>query len=100
MKNGIILLTELDLAARMAAQSCRIMLWQQALAAGKTAEAKRLGGAGVRELQVLARDFNNYWPTRNKGTTAKCSMFLRWRMAEYLGSVLPCAQEMAKPARK
>ena len=33
-KAGKILRVELDLAARMAAESCHIMVWQQALAAG------------------------------------------------------------------
>jgi hypothetical protein len=32
--SGKILALELDLAARMAAESCKIMLWQQAVAAG------------------------------------------------------------------
>jgi hexosaminidase len=41
-KGGRILRMELDLAARMAAQSCGIMLWQQALAAGQTSQARRL----------------------------------------------------------
>ena len=49
---------ELDLAARMAAQSCKFMLWQQAMAVGKLAEAKRLAQAGIRELQKLEKDFN------------------------------------------
>ena len=34
-KTGNVLLPELDLAARMAAESCRFMLWQQAQAGGK-----------------------------------------------------------------
>jgi hypothetical protein len=78
-----VFLRELDLAARMAAQSCRFMLWQQAVAAGNNAEAKRLAQTGVAELRKLETDFNNFWPTRNKATTKHCSAFLRWRMNDY-----------------
>jgi hexosaminidase len=80
---GRILRLELMLVARMATGSCRIMLWQQALAAGKDAEARRMAGAGIRDLRKLEHEFNAYWPLRNKGTTAKCSAFLRWRMNDY-----------------
>jgi hexosaminidase len=78
-----ILLCELDFAARMAAQSCRFMLWQQAVAAGKKSEAKRLAQAGIRELQRLEKDFNARWPLRNKATPKHCSAFLRWRINDY-----------------
>ena len=78
-----ILVEELDLAARMAAQSCKFMLWQQAVTAQKTAEAKRLAQQGIRELKKLERDFKAYWPQRNKATTRHCSPFLKWRMADY-----------------
>ncbi len=78
-----LLLRELDLAARMAAQSCRFMLWQQAIAAGKILEAKRLAQTGIRELRELERDFNACWPVRNKATTRHCSAFLRWRINDY-----------------
>jgi hypothetical protein len=44
------LAVELDLAARMAAQSCQFMLWQQAVAAGKINPARRLAQKGIREL--------------------------------------------------
>jgi len=77
-----ILVLELDLAARMAEQSCKFMLWQQAVAAGKISEAKRLAKQGIRELQLLEMDFNANWPLRNKGTTKHCSPFLKWRMEE------------------
>jgi hexosaminidase len=83
IKTGGILMRELDLAARMAAESCRYMLWQQARAAGKTAEAKRLAQAGLRELQKLDKDFNAYWPERNKATPNHCSEFLKWRIQDY-----------------
>ena len=79
---GMILAVELDLAARMAAQSCQFMLWQQAVAAGKTSAAKALAPQASRELQRLDRDFKAYWPLRNKGTTKHCSPFLQWRIQE------------------
>jgi hypothetical protein len=78
-----ILALELDLAARMAEQSCRFMLWQQTLAAGKNSEAKRLARTGIRELRKLGKDFNAYWPTRNKATPQHCSAFLKWRIRDY-----------------
>jgi hypothetical protein len=81
--SGKILLRELDLAAQMAAQSCKFMLWQQAVAAGKKSEVKKLAQLGVRELRTLAKDFNSYWPLRNKATTRHCSPFLQWRIEDY-----------------
>jgi len=48
---GEILAVELDMAARMAAESCRIMLWQQALVGGRDTEARRMAAAGIRALQ-------------------------------------------------
>ncbi|HTX22697.1 MAG TPA: family 20 glycosylhydrolase [Candidatus Aquilonibacter sp.] len=74
---------ELDLAARMAAESCKFMLWQKAVAAGKTLEAKKLAQTGVRELQKIGKDFNALWPLRNKATPKHCSAFLSWRMNDY-----------------
>ena len=79
---GKILTRELDLAARMAEQSCKFMLWQQAVAGGKIPEAKKMAHQGVRELRTLEKDFNAYWPARNKATTKHCSPFLQWRMKE------------------
>jgi len=78
-----ILALELDLAARMAAQSCQFMLWQQARAAGKESEMKRLARMGIRQLQKLEKDFNAYWPMRNKATPRHCSAFLKWRIRDY-----------------
>src|SRR2546426_1132308 len=95
---GQTLVAELDLAARMAAQSCKIMLWQQTLAAGKRAEAKRLAQSGIPELRALEKDFNALWPRRNKGTTAKCSPSLRWRIADYLCAKLHFPPEIAREA--
>ena len=83
IRAGEILAVEFDLAARMAVESGRIMLWQQALVAGKDARAQRMAAAGIRALRELDRDFRAYWPLRNKGTTAKCSAFLRWRAQDY-----------------
>ncbi|MFO1487737.1 MAG: glycoside hydrolase family 20 zincin-like fold domain-containing protein [Verrucomicrobiota bacterium] len=81
--SGKLLRDELDLAARMAAESCRFMLWQQAGAKGNRAAAAELARTGRRELLKLRRDFQAYWPSRNKGTTAKCSLFLKWRAEDY-----------------
>jgi hypothetical protein len=76
-------LRELDLAARMAAQSCQFMLWQQAVAAGNILEAKRMARTGISELKQLEKDFNALWPFRNKATPKHCSAFLRWRVDDY-----------------
>ena len=94
--NGATLKLELDLAASMAAESCNIMLWQKALAAGNTKDAKRLAKAGIAALQKIERDFNRYWPSRNKATTAKCSPFLRWRMDDYRRGRLHFPPEVAR----
>ncbi len=92
---GKIAVQELDLAARMAAQSCKFMLWQQALAAGNDSIARRLTKHGIQELRDLDRDFRQYWPSRNKGTTEKCSPFLRWRADDYRRGVLHFSPEAA-----
>jgi hypothetical protein len=93
---GEILSAEFDLAARMAVQSCKIMLWQQALAGGRRALAKRLARAGIAELRELDRDFQAAWPLRNKGTTAKCSAFLRWRIEDYRRGILHFPPDVAR----
>jgi hypothetical protein len=93
---GEILKVEFDMAARMATQSCRIMLWQQALAAGKGPVAKSLANRGAAELELLDRDFRTYWPLRNKGTTEKCSAFLRWRIEDYCSGILHFPPEKAR----
>jgi len=82
---GKILVRELELAARMAEQSCKFMLWQQAVAQWKISQARQMAQAGIAELARLENDFNAFWPARNKGTTKHCSTFLRWRMADYRG---------------
>jgi hypothetical protein len=82
-RTGRILARELEMAARMAAHSCKFMLWQQAVASGKRGQARRLAEKGIRELRGIGEDFNALWPVRNKGTPEKCSAFLSWRMADY-----------------
>jgi hexosaminidase len=94
-RQGDLLRLELDLAARMAEESCRIMLWQQALAAGRKSEAAKLARQGVRRLREIDRDYDSYWPLRNKGTTAKSSGFLKWRMEEYRRGRLAFPPEVA-----
>jgi hypothetical protein len=86
---------ELDLAARMAAQSCQFMLWQQAVAnRGRVGALRRPDAAarrpyqqmarnGISELKRLEKDFNALWPLWNKATPEHCSAFLRWRMDDY-----------------
>jgi hypothetical protein len=81
---GKILARELDLAARMAAESCHFMLWQQAVAAAQTTVARKMAQRGIAALQKLEEDFKAYWPLRNKGTTKHCSPFLQWRINDYL----------------
>jgi hexosaminidase len=81
--SGRMLAHELELAARMAAQSCKFMLWQQAAANRNFGEAKRLAQTGIHELQNLEKDFNDYWPLRNKATPKHCSPFLHWRIEDY-----------------
>jgi hypothetical protein len=99
-KTAKVLRTELDLAARMAAQSCKIMLWQQALASRNAALTRRLAKTGVDELRKIQRDFNAYWPSRNKGTTAKCSTFLQWRINDYRRGMLHFPPEAARVAKQ
>ena len=83
---GKLLAQELDLAARMAEQSCQFMLWQQAVREGKATAAKQMAQRGIRELRGLEKDFNACWPLRNKGTPKHCSPFLQWRIQDYQGS--------------
>ena len=84
-RQGAVLALELDLAARMAAQSCRFMLWQQAVSRKQHALARSMARRNVAELRLLDRQFKKYWPLRNKGNTSHCSSFLQWRVADYFG---------------
>lgn len=98
-EQGKRLARELDLAARMAAQSGKLMLWQQALASGQRAKAKRMAQLALRELRELERDFNEFWPQRNKATPAKCSPFFQWRIADYLCGRLHFPPEIARKSQ-
>jgi hypothetical protein len=91
---------ELNLAARMAAQSCKFMLWQQSLAAGRMSVAKRQAKQGIAELSKLERDFNAYWSTRNQGNPKKYWPCLQWRIQDYRRGVLHFPPEVASVVRK
>jgi hexosaminidase len=78
-----VLATELDLAARIAAQSCKFMLWQQATSRGDLSTACQLATQGIRDLEALDEEFRGYWPLRNKSPFKKCAGFLRWRIQDY-----------------
>ena len=95
-RSARLLRTELDLAARMAAQSCHIMLWQQALAAGEKTLVRKLARNSIRAIEEIEREFKAYWPLRNKGTTAKCSPFLHWRINDLRRGLLHFPPEMAR----
>jgi hypothetical protein len=82
-KAGKMFAAELDMAARMAVQSCRFMLWQQAVADGRARAGVGVARTAVRELRKIEREFAGYWSARNKGTPAKCAAFLRWRIGDY-----------------
>jgi len=83
--DGVMLQRELKFAVRMAVLSCQYMLWQQTVAAGKKMTAQKLAAVMTGELWKLEREFNAYWPLRNKATTKHCSPFLRWRLADLRG---------------
>ncbi|HWC58440.1 MAG TPA: hypothetical protein VHC44_02005, partial [Verrucomicrobiae bacterium] len=46
-------------------------------------QAQQMAATGVAELSELEKDFNSFWPKRNKGATKHCSEFLQWRLADY-----------------
>ncbi len=83
---GKLLGRELELAARMAAESCHYMLWQQAVASGRKTEAAQRSRRGIHALKRLDLEFNAYWPQRNKATPKHCSPFLNWRIKDYQGA--------------
>ena len=95
---GKILQRELELAARMAEQSCKFMLWQQAVAQGKTTRARKMAQAAINELRALDEEFNTFWRSRNKATTSKCSTFLKWRIADYRRGHTPDISRQAQKA--
>jgi hexosaminidase len=80
---GLVLVRELELAARMAEQSCKFMLWQQIVARGDSLRARQMAKGAIADLEKLEKEFNAFWPKRNKGRTRHCSPFLQWRMADY-----------------
>ena len=86
---GMVLVRELDLAARMAEQSCRFMLWQRWMSAGKISEAMKAARRGLGELEALEKDFIACWSARNKATPAHCIPFLRWRKEAYQKAHFP-----------
>ena len=98
---GGVLVRELDWAAQMAAHSCRFMLWQQALAAGKNARGTlAMARKNAADLARLDAEFTAAWPLRNLGTPAKCSAFLQWRIADYQAGRLAFPPEVAALERR
>ena len=93
---GKILVRELEFAVRMADQSCTFMLWQQMMARGETSLARRTAQSAIRELARLHKEFNAFWRIRNKGTTAKSSPFLQWRMDDYRSLQAPAVSTRDK----
>lgn len=91
-----VLIQELEFAARMAAQSCKFMLWQQMLAAGKISAAQRHALSAISELTKLERDFKAFWPSRNKSHPNHTSGFLGWRIEDYRKGVLPFPRDSAR----
>jgi hypothetical protein len=69
------------------------------VAQGKKLRARRMAEAAIAELAALDKEFNAFWPRRNKGTAAKCSGFLRWRIADYRRSLRPGNSRAARPRR-
>ena len=82
--SGSVLEMELNLAARMAAVSCKFMFWQQVEAEGNKIAMNCVGNPMVAELQKLDADLYAYWPLRNKATAKHCSRFLQWRIRELM----------------
>lgn len=74
---------ELDFAARLAAQSCKFMLWQQLVAAGKESAARREAQRGGAELLELRQEFTAGWRIRNQNDPQKQWPCLDWRLRDY-----------------
>jgi hexosaminidase len=87
-EEGRLLKRELDLAARMATESCRYMLWQQSLATRSVSKSNRVARKSIADLIQLQKEFRAYWPLRNKATPSKCYPFLGWRIDDYRKRVL------------
>jgi hypothetical protein len=90
---------ELHMAALMAAESCRIMLWQQALAAADNRSAKLLAQTGIKALRQIEQAYAALWPLRNKATPLKSSPFLKWRQEDYRRGELHFPPEVASVAK-
>jgi len=58
----------------------QIHAWQQARATGKHQRRNGWRENGIRELRKLGKEFNAYWPARNKATPRHCMAFLKWRI--------------------
>jgi len=80
---GKVLATELDLAARLATQSCDFMLWQREVAAGRLPEVRRRARRGIAALTGLQEEFDSFWPVRNRSVAFRHWPFLKWRIADY-----------------
>jgi hypothetical protein len=93
---GKILVRELELAARMAEESCRYMLWQQMVAAGESSRARESAEAAVGRLARLEKEFKAFWPSRNKATAAHAAAFLRWRIQDYRKGALAFLPDAAE----
>ena len=50
---------------------------------GKNFRGKTPGPDGHPRIGKLEKDFNAYWPLRNKATPQHCSAFLKWRIRDY-----------------
>lgn len=98
--SSIILSQELDLAARLALQSCQYMLWQQALAGDRHRLASQLARRNSKALQQLRSEFNALWPGRNKGRPGKCSAFFGWRLRDYRHGKLHFSPEVARQRQR
>lgn len=99
-ETGKMLSVEFSLAARMAAQSCKVMLWQQMLADKKAAAARRFAKTATAELHEIDEDLNTYWPKRNKGSALKHWPCLKWRMEDYRRGVLHFPPEIASVEKR
>jgi hexosaminidase len=93
---GEVLKLELEVASQMALESCHIMLWQQALVAGKRSEGRQMARRGVKALGLIDEAVREYWPIRNKGDTGKSTAFLQWRIEDYKRGVVHFPPELAQ----
>lgn len=94
------ILAEMKTAARLAAQSCEFMLWQQDLAAGRQKPARMRAAKGAKALNEIEDQFLLEWPLRNKGTPAAHWPFIKWRLADYRRGTLPIQPEAAAIERR